>query len=183
MDNRTAKMVLVAGIVSILVGGITYYQASTMHDRTLLDLSQTACNSELGQGAQSLIPQVGQDCQGLEQDNWLIDTALTVGPALIIIGFLLSIAGGLSLTMTKGDNDDLIFWGERQEGQQLCSLTEEKIYCRYCGRIRPVSAELCSECGVRSSRASYEFKTCTSCNFSLSSDSRFCGNCGQQLLY
>jgi len=56
----------------------------------------------------------------------------------------------------------------------------EKIYCRYCGKLRPIETEYCALCGRSSISKSENMKKCISCNSLVSEDSGFCSNCGKE---
>ena len=52
-----------------------------------------------------------------------------------------------------------------------------KVFCRYCGKLRPVSGTNCSECGKPTMSSVTETKMCSFCAATMSADSEFCANC------
>lgn len=57
----------------------------------------------------------------------------------------------------------------------------DKIYCRYCGKLRQTEGEFCSICGRGSKALSTTMKECPNCNSSVSEDSLFCSSCGSKI--
>ena len=76
-------------------------------------------------------------------------------------------------------NDDIIHTDENISSKQY-EYENEKIYCRYCGKLRPIETEYCPRCGRSSISKSENMKKCISCNSLLSEDSGFCSNCGKE---
>ena len=56
----------------------------------------------------------------------------------------------------------------------------EKIFCRYCGKLRPIESEYCARCGRSSNSKSENMKKCIICNSLVSEDSGFCSKCGKE---
>jgi RNA polymerase subunit RPABC4/transcription elongation factor Spt4 len=66
-----------------------------------------------------------------------------------------------------------------KEEINLKESNHEKIYCRYCGKLRPIESEYCARCGRSSFSKSDVMKKCIDCSSIVSEDSIFCSNCGK----
>jgi RNA polymerase subunit RPABC4/transcription elongation factor Spt4 len=66
-----------------------------------------------------------------------------------------------------------------KEELNLKESNHEKIYCRYCGKLRPIESEHCARCGRSSLSKSDVMKKCIDCSSIVSEDSKFCSNCGK----
>jgi RNA polymerase subunit RPABC4/transcription elongation factor Spt4 len=84
-----------------------------------------------------------------------------------------------SNTFNENKIDDSIPTDEKMP-QKYYEYENEKIYCRYCGKIRPIKTEYCSLCGRSSISKSENMKKCIGCNSLVSEDSGFCSNCGKE---
>jgi RNA polymerase subunit RPABC4/transcription elongation factor Spt4 len=58
---------------------------------------------------------------------------------------------------------------------------DNKIYCRYCGKTRPLESEYCPRCGKSSISRSDQLVDCNNCHSLISKDSQYCSNCGHDL--
>ena len=56
---------------------------------------------------------------------------------------------------------------------------DNNIYCRYCGKTRPLEGKLCPRCGKASQ--SEQLVECNSCHSLISDYSRYCSNCGMDM--
>jgi Double zinc ribbon len=63
------------------------------------------------------------------------------------------------------------------ESQNL-QTTSMSVYCRYCGKKRPITFDSCPLCGRSLTTSSSAMKQCIVCDASMSEDSLFCANCG-----
>ena len=85
-----------------------------------------------------------------------------------------------SNTFSENDiNDDIIHTDENIPPKHYeCKI--EKIYCRYCGKLRPIESEYCVRCRRSSNSKSENMKKCAICNSLVGEDSEFCSNCGKE---
>lgn len=130
------------------------------------------CNSIGGQLGSLLSSQQQQKCS-------FGSIGLIIGIFLSIIGLILIIVG----SVTGGKKKE----GPTQEALNISSLqqpdTNNKIYCRYCGKQRPATGHYCPSCGRSTSTSVDErnsMKQCMYCRSLLSDDSLFCSNCGRK---
>jgi hypothetical protein len=148
----------VAGIILLLIGvGIFFF-------------SQSRCNSLGGSFGQFIDPVYQQQC-----------TLLTIlGAAFGLIGFVAALAGGIGLAV-RGSRSRKENKGSKIETYDVqTNASVREIFCRYCGKKRPISQDFCSICGRSSHATSTGMKKCTVCKATMSDDSNYCANCDQK---
>jgi RNA polymerase subunit RPABC4/transcription elongation factor Spt4/uncharacterized membrane protein len=130
--------------------------------------------------------------------------ATFIGIIMIIIGLIVLIIGLIKRKKFKATNksqilndyiiDDIpidqelkssnfeqnIDYMSTKKDLNLKENNYEKIYCRYCGKLRPLESEHCARCGKSSLSKSDRIKKCIDCSSIVSEDSKFCSNCGKE---
>ena len=98
---------------------------------------------------------------------------------MALIGLILVIVGGVQL----GTKKSKVVSDEKRapmENSPFAAKPVQKVYCRYCGKERPISGDHCTLCGMSSESVSTNMKQCSVCGATVSEDSKFCSNCSTE---
>lgn len=173
---------IIGGIILIILGIPAIGISSWLYDQASIVLSQ--CNS-IGGLPRFLSP---EDCSNASIASSVSLVGLLIGGIMILVGLILLIVGIVKgkkpkvIGSTKIENEKVINLPHQELSDSKVSQNE-KIYCRYCGKVRPLEGEYCPRCGKSSiSQSAEEIIECKSCHSLVSEDSRYCSNCGIGLL-
>jgi len=171
---------VIGGIILIIIGipfiGISIW----LYDQASIGLSY--CNSFGGIGHLLF-----EDCDTASIVSSASLVGLLIGGLMFLVGIILLIVG-----IVKGKKPKVVennkFIHEEQginriskEWKNSKEFHGNQIYCRYCGRTRPLESEYCPRCGKSSISKSEQLIDCNNCHSLISEDSRYCSNCGNDL--
>lgn len=171
---------IIGGIISLVLGIIIF--AASMFFHNVQTNNMEYCNSLFGGLQQGLDTQTAQQCSNA---GAIIAGALggmLLGGALALIGLILVIVSavhqGTKKRKVAAHQSDPISDGKPTTNisSQFATKTVQKVYCRYCGKERPISGDFCSLCGRSSLSVSTNMKHCNVCEATMTEDSKFCGN-------
>ena len=151
---------LLGGI--LLVGGAFGYLLSSN------DIA--AYQTPLGQLGRALSDEEQTRYQQYQTIQYIAVAGGVAGIALLIYGAAAKDSSRQSTLQSSGN-------------QQFVSATPApsgKIFCRYCGKLRPLAGTNCSECGKPTMSSVTATKGCSYCTAAVSADSEFCANCGRR---
>jgi hypothetical protein len=83
--------------IGIIVGGIILLIIGIGNLKNQAEYGQVQCHSLLGQAGQLLSPNISQKCRQAEQYAPILRIGYFVGIAFGIIGFVITIAGGIGM--------------------------------------------------------------------------------------
>ena len=168
---------IINGIILIIIGIPSIGISSWLYDQATIGLHY--CNS-FGYIGHLLF----EDCNTAS----IVSSATLIGS---LIGFLMILAGIIFLIVgiVKCKKPKVIKSNQLKQEKDINpvfdKLTKSKesqdnnIYCRYCGKTRPLEGKLCPRCGKASQ--SEQLVECNSCHSLISDYSRYCSNCGMDM--
>ena len=168
---------IINGIILIIIGIPSIGISSWLYDQATIGLHY--CNS-FGYIGHLLF----EDCNTAS----IVSSATLIGS---LIGFLMILAGIIFLIVgiVKCKKPKVIKSNQLKQEKDINpvfdQLTKSKesqdnnIYCRYCGKTRPLEGKLCPRCGKASQ--SEQLVECNSCHSLISDYSRYCSNCGMDM--
>jgi uncharacterized membrane protein len=161
---------IIGGIVLLLIGIIIAGAGMTISSIQSNNLQR--CNTFTGQLGQSLDPETYEICTSAPMYQGISNAAIIMGVILSIIGIVLVVLGVVSRSKRKEQRNEDIAYSPN------ASVSDTKIYCRYCGKERDTLGEFCSRCGRNSQSSSTRMNICQNCSSPMSDDSSYCANCG-----
>ena len=167
------KGLLIGGIVLVIIGVIVSSASSVAQSYSNQQISQ--CNSLRGQLGQTFSEDVQQNCQTAAIYQSVSTGGSTLGWGFALIGIVLVVIGGIQMARRSKNpiqTDDHV-------NMSASSMTD-KIFCRWCGKLRSVVGTFCPECGKSIRSANTALKICIFCSGTMSDDSVFCANCGRK---
>ena len=171
------KGVLVGGIVLIVIGIIIASLSSAAQSSSTRSVS--GCDSFTGQLGQVLSEQQRQDCANAAAFQSASSGGIMLGWGVVALGVVLAGVGGIQMARSSSrpssDMQQTV-----SATPTMSATTSGKVFCRYCGKLRPLAGTNCSECGKPTISSVTERKKCTFCAASMSADSEFCANCGRK---
>jgi RNA polymerase subunit RPABC4/transcription elongation factor Spt4 len=169
---------IVGGIILMIIGIGTYSYLGGLKNQAEQGLSQ--CQSILGQAGQFFSPEISQKCQQAQQFTPAIQAGYYVGIAFAVIGFIMTIAGGIGIALRAARREAENTKPHETNIQESSSERSDQIFCRSCGKKRQISGEYCPFCGKSSRSLATTMKQCINCDSLTGEDSLFCANCGHQ---
>lgn len=175
-------ILLVVGLIVTAIGAYFY---------TIQQQNIEACSTFTGGLGQFFDSENRAICERAPSIAFTSLMVLIVGIIMIIIGGILAGIGftrksvqTMAGSVTGGEKKGRITQIEPVNlnmSQQL--NTTDKIYCRYCGKLRPATGNYCPLCGRSTStyvNRGKGMKQCIKCSSLSSDDSLFCSNCGRR---
>ena len=171
---------ILGGIILIIIGIPSITISIWLYDQASIGLSY--CNSFEGIGHLLL-----EDCDTASIVSSASLGGLLVGGLMFLVGIILLIVG-----IVKGKKHKVVennkFIHEEQEINRISKewknskkFHSNQIFCRYCGKPKPLESEYCTRCGKSSILKSGQLINCNNCLSLISEDSRYCSNCGHDL--
>jgi RNA polymerase subunit RPABC4/transcription elongation factor Spt4 len=170
--------IVVGGIILLIIGIGAYSYLGSL--KTQAEQGVAECQSILGQAGQFISPEVSQKCQQAQQFTPAIQAGYYLGIALAIIGFIITIGGGIGIALRAARRGAESTKPHESNVQESSSERNDQIFCRSCGKKRQISGEYCPFCGRSSRFLSTTMKRCINCDSLTGEDSLFCANCGHQ---
>jgi hypothetical protein len=164
---------LIGGIVLLIIGIIIAAGSSAAQTYSIQYSNE--CQSLGGQLGQFFSNERQQNCQTASVAQAASSGGLLIGGGLALIGVILAVIGGAQMARSRHHIEKAM-----PATIDHAQIGNGKIFCRYCGKLRPVSGTLCSECAKPSESKSTTSKKCIHCQASMSEDSEFCANCGRK---
>ena len=108
MENETGIVLVVFGVVLLALGMYIYILASGSNE--VLPIIQQICDSSIGQGVRTIIPDATATCQKINIEAQASLIGIELGYTLMIIGPVVSVAGGLTTKRKyyRRDNEDWV---------------------------------------------------------------------------
>lgn len=154
---------LVGGIILLVFGLMTY----------------TFFQNQINE-SQTFMGQLGRAISSEQQAAYnMYQMFSLIGVVMSVIGVGLLIHGAVAKSKGKSQSSEVDSLSASRNIPEY-AMRENKIFCRYCGKLRPVSGSFCSECGKSSESTSTIPKKCTYCSATMTQDSEFCANCGRK---
>jgi membrane protease subunit (stomatin/prohibitin family) len=168
------KGVFYGGITAVIVGIISIAGFTAIQGLGSYGLSR--CDSFSGQLSQALSEDQREACMSMVLAQTGGGGLVMFGWGILILGVVLTVVGGVQMAKRPTHHDDL--QTPIQTGAPMSTIS--RVFCRYCGRMRPVAGTNCSECGKPTVSSVFQVKKCDFCAASMSADSEFCANCGRK---
>lgn len=111
------------------------------------------------------------ECEEARIGSSISSVGVLLGLIMIILGIILVVLGSY-----KGKKEVI----NQINVDTKQSRQNDNIYCRYCGKLRPIEGEFCARCGKHSASQVSMMKKCLTCNTSVSEDSNYCSSCGKE---
>ena len=165
------KAGLVASILAIVIGVVIVIPSVWFATLTAARIAE--CNTAIGQLGQGLSPEQVEHCRVVSSGQAYAMAGLAGGAILAIVGIV-----GSVVSLRNKSREQYV--PVPQANSSSLAETSTKMFCRYCGKLRPVEGEFCAECGKSMKSATAETKKCIHCSASMSNDSEFCANCGRK---
>ena len=165
------KAGLVASILAIVIGVIIVIPSVWFATLTATRIAE--CNTATGQLGQGLNPELAEHCKVVSSGQAYAMAGLAGGAILAIVG----IVGSVVSLRNKSRQE---YVPVPQANTSSLSETSKKMFCRYCGKLRPIEGDFCAECGKSMKSATSETKKCIHCSAFMSNDSEFCASCGRK---
>ena len=167
------KGLLIGGIVLVIIGVVVSSASSVAQSYSNQQISQ--CNSLRGQLGQTFSGDMQQSCQTAAIYQSVSSGGSTLGWGFALIGIVLAVIGGIQMARRANNPNHT----DAHLSRSAPTMTD-KIFCRWCGKLRSVVGTFCSECGKSIKSDSVTLKICIYCSGSMSDDSVFCANCGRK---
>lgn len=164
------------GIILLIIGISSIGISSWLYDQAKIGLSY--CNSFDDTGYLLF-----EDCNtaSIFSSATLID--LLIGSLMILAGIILLIVGIVKYktpVVIKSNQLKQVINPVFDKLIKSYNSQDNNIYCRYCGKTRPLEGKICSRCGKDSSQSEQHVE-CNSCHYLISDNSRYCSNCGMYM--
>jgi RNA polymerase subunit RPABC4/transcription elongation factor Spt4 len=172
---------IIGGIILIIFGIPAIGISSWLQNEASTVLSY--CNSLSGL-PRFLAP---EDCSNASLVSSASLVGLLIGGLMILIGIILLIVG-----IVRGKKPKVIESNKlNQEKKGINPISNEIknskesqvniIYCRYCGKTKPLESQYCPRCGKSSISKFERLIDCNNCHSLISEDSRYCSSCGHDI--
>ena len=108
MESETGIVLVVFGVVLLALGMYIYILASGSNE--VLPIIQQICDSSVGQSVLTIIPDATATCQKINIEAQASLIGIELGYTLMIIGPVVSVAGGLTAKRKyyRRDNKDWV---------------------------------------------------------------------------
>jgi hypothetical protein len=133
---------LILGIIIGSAGGYFY---------NLTQQGHSDCTSGIGQFGQYIDPELNMNCSNVSNIYFASFGGIIVGIILFLIGIIVTIVGAVG--SDRSEVTSRMEVGEKQSSlpsqeSQTSSDVSNRIFCRYCGELRPSRDESCSLCFI-----------------------------------
>ena len=172
---------IIGGIILIILGIPSIGISIWLYDQAAIVLSY--CNSLSGL-PRFLAP---EDCSNASIASSASLVGLLIGGLMFLIGITLLIVGIVKgkkpkvSVSNKFNQEETVINPISNESKNFKESQDNKIYCRYCGKTKPLESEYCPRCGISSISKAEQLIDCNNCHSLISEDSRYCSNCGYDL--
>jgi hypothetical protein len=108
MESETGIVLVVFGVVLLTLGMYIYILASGSNE--VLPIIQQICDSSVGQGVRTIIPDATATCQKIDIEAQASLIGVEFGYTLMILGPVVAISGGLTTGRKyyRRDNKDWV---------------------------------------------------------------------------
>jgi hypothetical protein len=160
------------GTIALLVIGIIIFAGSYDINSIQTNNLQICSLYTSEDMSQSLGQQNAEICQRAPVYQYISIIGILLGGSLTSIGAVLVLV--VAIRKRRRNKQEKPLAGQKARGTN-------KIYCRYCGKLKPIEGKFCSLCGRSSKTSSTTMTKCLDCDLPMSEDSEFCANCGAKI--